>query len=96
MCRSACSVVRSGLATPPRSEFLQNLLGWRRATLVGLSKTARDRGVQRLSFLVIKLVAFIVDDEIQHRPLGEVSRLINDQSTIADCGADTHVKRIAQ
>jgi hypothetical protein len=81
------------LAASTRAEPAQDFLGGRRVTFLGLNQTARNRGVQRLTFLLLELVSFVVDDEIQHGPLREVSGLIDDQPTVANRGADSQAKR---
>jgi hypothetical protein len=94
MCRSASGVVRTGLATASCPKSLDDGVGWRRATLVGLLEAARDGCVQSFAFAIVELVALVVEDEIHNSPFRKVGREIKDQAAVAYRCANAHLQKI--
>jgi hypothetical protein len=46
--------------------------------------------MKRLAFLLIELVAFVIEHEIDGRTFGEQGRFVDDEAAISDGGSDAH------
>ncbi len=84
--------MRSGLATPPFSELVKDGLDRAGLAIVGLAEAACDGGVKDGPFVIVERIALVVDDEIQHRTVRQVRRLVNDETAISDDRAHTHAR----
>ena len=62
----------------------------------GLLEAQVDRSVERLAFLLIEFVAFVIEHEIDGRTFGEHGRFVDDEATISDGGSDTHTNIVPQ
>jgi len=60
------------------------------STSSGLFEALRDRRIQRSALVLVEVVSFVVEDEIEHGAIRELCRLVHDQPAILNCGAKTH------
>ena len=72
------------------SKLTQNLFHRCRLTRVRLRDRLGDRGVQRVPFISVEVVSFVVYDEIQHGALRQLGWLIDDEAPVSNRRAKTH------
>lgn len=83
-------MVRTDLATSPRSQPVEDHLHRRGLPLVHLIETAGDGCVQGVALTLIELIPFVVDDEVEDSALRKVRRLVHDQSAVSNGGTNAH------
>lgn len=52
--------------------------------------------MQRLAIRIVEVIAFVVDDEIENRAVGQMGLLVDDETPIAYRGAYTHAVSVAR
>jgi hypothetical protein len=55
-----------------------------------LIEAAADGAIECRPLGIVQLVTFVVDDEIEDRPLWQVSRLVHEEPAVSDGGAHAH------